>query len=61
MKLGVKMGILQEKEERQFILLYSYPTSFDQEPVLVIFVLKFSLFKNFHLLLHFQKCLSVLE
>ena len=31
---------------------YSYPTSFGQVPVLVIFVLKCSLLKNFNLLLH---------
>ena len=29
--------------------LYSYPTNFGQEPVLVIFVLKCSLLQNFHL------------
>ena len=31
---------------------YSYPTSFGQVPVFVIFVLKYSLLKNFFLLLH---------
>ena len=33
---------------------YSYLTSFGQVPVLVMFVLKCSLLKNFHLLLHLR-------
>ena len=37
--------------------VYSYPTSFGQVPVLVIhvYVLKYSLLKNFNLLLHLWK------
>ena len=31
--------------------MYSYPISFGQVPVLVIFVLKYSLLRNFELLL----------
>ena len=36
----------------QNLVVYSYPTSFGQVPVLVIFVLKCLLLKNFNLLLH---------
>ena len=43
------------------VQLYSYPTSFGQVPVLVIFVLKCLLLKNFNLFLHLKKCLSILE
>ena len=39
---------------------YSYPTSSAQMPGLVIFVLKYSLLKNFNLLLHLYTCLSIL-
>ena len=41
------------KFSHMFSSYYSYPTSFGQVPVLVIFVLKCSLLENFNLLLHF--------
>ena len=42
------------KKEPQFPnwIMYSYPTSFGQVPVLVISFLKCSLLKNFDLVLH---------
>ena len=55
-----KNGLLSGKTS-SLCFRYSYPTSFGQVPVLVIFVLKCSLLKSYNLLLHLKKCLSILE